>query len=366
MTSNPPPSILRAMGRILGFNGLRALAVLLVIASHIELWDWIGMKTLGHRLTGLGVPLFFVLSGFLITSLLLAEEDRWGGIDVRAFYARRALRILPLYLLSFGVLAALHLVGVIRMEGCTYLHALTHTVNFAPNRCLYEPVSHFWSLAVEEHFYLVWPLLFLAGSRVALVAALAVIVVCQALLSNYSVLLGPYSPAYSPMRWTLPGALPIAVGALAAFYARSTLTKAPFTAPLRWVLLLVAGYYVFHAPISMLWYAAIAVAVLFVFYNQTGWLTRALEWGPLAFLGTISYGIYVWQGIFTGNGPYRLYPSFPPSVEVGAVLTFIIAPVSYFLFEKPIMRLKQRFRRVPDLSPPPTPERPPPRSAREA
>lgn len=335
------------MQRIRGFDGLRAIAVMSVITFHAELWARLGFTgELPRLLNTIGVPLFFVLSGFLITSLLLAEKDRTGTVDVKAFYARRALRIWPLYLLSLFLLAGLQLAGQIRLGSCTWAHAFTHTINFAGQACQFGPISHFWSLAVEEHFYLLWPLAFLAGPRVALGVVLSVIAVCQVLLLNYGTLLAPLEGVRDPIRWTLPAVLPIAIGGLAAFYVRSRLPKAPFTA--RWSLLtLVAALVVVYAErLTATWYAGIACVLLWIYFNQGSVLTRALEWKPLAVLGTISYGLYVWQGILGGNGAYREFASFPPPADIGLALTFLVAPVSYYLFERPIMRWKKRFRRV--------------------
>ncbi|MBE7368200.1 acyltransferase family protein [Ramlibacter pallidus] len=339
------------MQRIRGFDGLRALAVLSVIAFHAEAWRRIGLHDgLAALLNNLGVPLFFVLSGFLITSLLLAETRHRGSVDVWAFYARRALRILPLYLLALLLLFALEYFQQIRLSRCTWAHAVTHTLNFAGQNCQFAALSHFWSLAVEEHFYLFWPLAFLAGPRFAFVVLLVVVAVCQGML--WTGVLAPFEATHDPSRWTLPGVLPIAVGGIAAFYVESSLSKAAFVTRARLVVLAVACAVVYFERLTATWYAAIACILLFVYYNQDGVLTRLLEWRPLAFLGTISYGLYVWQGVLGGNGAYREFPNFPPPLEIGLLLTFVVAPVSYYCFERPIMRLKKRFRRAPDLQGP--------------
>src|SRR5690606_22108931 len=86
----------------------------------------------------------------------------------------------------------------------------------------------------------------------------------------------------------------------------------------------------FSSKAEPLWLAAIACLILLVFFHQGSLLVRALNIKPLVVIGTMSYGLYVWQGIFTGNGPYRLSSqSFPPSIETGLVLTLIAAPLSY-------------------------------------
>lgn len=94
---------------------------------------------------------------------------------------------------------------------------------------------------------------------------------------------------------------------------------------------------------EVVWLFSVALLLLYVYHNQNSVLVRMLETRFLATLGVISYGLYVWQGVFTGNGPYRTGQPFPPNVDVGVWLTFFVAPLSYVFFEKPILRLKARF-----------------------
>src|SRR5262249_25513818 len=147
-------------GRIPCLDGLRALAILLVIYAHGhypgDRLPFVPM--LKGRCGFLGVQIFFVLSGFLIPTLMLREVQRTGRVHLGHFYLRRALRIIPVYATYLILLAILDACGIVRLGGQQWLAAATYTVNFLP-RPLPWAMSHLWSLCVEEHFYLLWPLL---------------------------------------------------------------------------------------------------------------------------------------------------------------------------------------------------------------
>src|SRR5215831_4009764 len=146
--------------RIPGLDGLRAASILLVLLGHLagtrHFLRLSSFELLGD-LGNLGVCVFFVISGFLITTLLLNEEALQQRIDLVSFYWRRACRILPaagIYLVVVALLAAV--TTSVRVSKFEWLHALTFTMNYQQNRDWL--VGHLWSLSVEEQFYLVWPL----------------------------------------------------------------------------------------------------------------------------------------------------------------------------------------------------------------
>jgi peptidoglycan/LPS O-acetylase OafA/YrhL len=198
-------------------------------------------------------------------------------------------------------------------------------------------------LAVEEHFYLAWPLIFLVGKRFSFIAAIVFAVSC--------VVLGPYVTAHFPFsevwRWTFPAAAPIAFGCIAAFVSTHTTTVKFFAEKKNSGVILIAIIAGLASPAfyqnEFIWLVSLSALVLYVLHNQDSALVKLLEFKPLALLGLISYGLYVWQGIFTGNGPYRMGEQFPPALDTGLWLTFIAAPVSYLFFEQPILKLKSRF-----------------------
>ena len=159
---------------------------------------------------------------------------------------------------------------------------------------------------------------------------------------------------YAVNRWTIPAALPILVGCLTACLLwkrrlHPVLSRASG----------IAGVLVFLLPLApslhalvptalqqLLSSTAIAAIMAFIVGSPSSGLVRLLELRPLVYLGTISYGIYVWQGLFTGNGPYRQVHDWPPEPLVGAVLAIAFAALSYRFFEEPILRYKDRLGRL--------------------
>ncbi|MDA3186969.1 acyltransferase [Pseudomonas aeruginosa] len=333
-------------GKIKGLDGLRAISVLFVIMSHAEAWQALGI-TSGAVRSALsaqtGVNIFFVLSGFLITYLLIKEKEATGKIDIIAFIKRRALRIFPLYYLSIFFLMYMSHTGKANIPNCSFVYALTYTINFYPKECAYSAMSHFWSLSVEEHFYIFWPIIFCLGKRVAMLIAGAAAIACVIIGTS----LYPDSQNYYMNRWTFPAMLPILAGCILAFICNLPFLVSPIADKASSSILLIAIAFGLTTPAfinsDVIWLASVCALVLYIFHNQDSMLVRLLEFKPLAVLGVISYGLYVWQGIFTGNGPYRSGGAFPPPVDVGVWLTFVVAPISYVFFEKPIMRLKSRY-----------------------
>ncbi|EPB6566142.1 acyltransferase family protein, partial [Pseudomonas aeruginosa] len=195
-------------GKIKGLDGLRAISVLFVIMSHAEAWQALGI-TSGAVRSALsaqtGVNIFFVLSGFLITYLLIKEKEATGKIDIISFIKRRALRIFPLYYLAIFFLMYMNYTGRANIPNCSFVYALTYTINFYPKECAYSAMSHFWSLSVEEHFYLFWPIIFCLGKRVAMLMAGAVAIACVIIGTS----LYPDNQNYYMNRWTFPAMLPI-------------------------------------------------------------------------------------------------------------------------------------------------------------
>lgn len=340
--------------KIKGLDGLRGLSVLLVIASHAVLLPRIGLNdpSIGAIFSAhVGVSTFFVLSGFLITHLLIKEKEATGKIDLGSFYIRRALRIFPLYYLALSILTFLDYIGKANVPNCAYPYAFLYAINFSPRECSYSSLSHFWSLAVEEHFYMIWPFIFLAGRRPAALALIAFL----ALWAYFGSTILPPASNYYVNRWTYPAALPIVVGCTLAFICEHKRVSAFFSNQSHSAVLLIAILAGLTTPAitknETPWLISASALLLYVFHNQGSLLVRILEKKPLATLGTISYGLYVWQGVFTGNGPYRTGMAFPPPLETGLILTFIIAPISYLFFEKPLLRIKSRFSWKTKISP---------------
>ncbi len=208
-------------------------------------------------------------------------------------------------------------------------------MNFAPWEHMEATFSHFWSLAVEERLYFFWPVVVvLARGRAGaagLLAAAAIVAMTLWLAYPPAFVLNLAS-SHAVNRWTVPAAMPILIGCLMAYTWKRALPNAISRAlgilgVLTFLLPLAPSVHALvpaalHLPLSS---SAIAAMMAFLMGSPHSLAVKALELRPMTYLGTISYGIYVWQGILTGNGPYRQVPGWPPEPLLGAVLAVALA-----------------------------------------
>lgn len=389
-------------------DGLRAIAVLAVIGIHVGLFPG------GY----LGVDVFFVLSGFLITSLLIGEWDRRGGsISFPNFYARRALRLLPA--LACVLAGAAVLAGVLELTrvasdhvyGLATLSAIPWVLIFASNfvQAMHPgllplgALPHTWSLAVEEQFYLLWPALFLMlmrcrvrrGALAAVLAAMAVADMvyrgvlaylgythdrvyyssdtrCDGLLVGCALAFWLASGQASSLRRTAAGLVKAAAGAGAAVLVTMFLTGSLADSPL-------------EIDAAVL---ATAMLVAGVVLGQTpAAIDRLLCSQRLVAIGRRSYALYLWHDLLLGGGealvvPYTgLFPAggvhrmvFASVIGAAIAASFVLADLSYRFVELPALRIKQRFTTgdfgasmpVVSAAPEPGPPDPPARLATQA
>ncbi|GAA4059209.1 hypothetical protein GCM10023065_06040 [Microbacterium laevaniformans] len=366
MTSPPP------VPRYAGLDGLRALAVVLVVVYHL-FPGWVLHSGF------VGVDVFFVISGFLITALLLREHDRTGRIALLAFWTRRARRLLPALAVVVTVSASVAwLIGgdVLLGLGRQVLGAITFSSNWASISAgasyfagtQPELLRNLWSLAVEEQFYVLWPLLlpvFLLLPRRAMRAAVAV-VLAAASLAWAAQLAGAGSASVNLTRayyGTDTHAFGLLIGVALAFALAG---RTAWSAPAResiggvvpaWTAVIGATsvigivavgavpggaeqYPLVPAVASVLTAVAIAAAT-----HAGSWFGRALDVAPLRWIGARSYGIYLWHwpvvvllALATTGG--FLEESVPVTVGLGAAaLTLGVSAASYRLLEQPVRRL---------------------------
>jgi peptidoglycan/LPS O-acetylase OafA/YrhL len=334
--------------RLPALDGLRGLAILLVVVSHLD-------PTVVRYGGAVGVTLFFVLSGYLITTLLLAERSQHGRVDLRAFYARRALRLLPALLLIVSVIPAVMLLVDDPRFGPRYIPiagiVLLYLSDFVRAIGLdLDVFGHTWSLAVEEQFYLLWPLalgLLIARSRgnsrrlSRLVVGLAAIAAAWRLLAA-TVL--PFDWAYFAPD---TNAFALLFGCALACRERSHGLRTPsWTLPAAVAglvaLALVPSVDLYGTDLTVLAYGVVpaaAVAVLAV----AG--ARQHPWGlltsvPLRWLGTVSYGLYLWHEALLLLRPDGQPWSYPARFAVVAT-SVAAAWLSWKLVEQPIQRRRR-------------------------
>jgi peptidoglycan/LPS O-acetylase OafA/YrhL len=356
-----------------GVDGLRAVAVSAVFLYHADVpWMPGGF---------LGVDVFLVISGFLITSLLLAEWDATGRVDVRRFWLRRARRLLPAVFVLLGVCL---IVGALffrhdlaRLRGDS-LAAAAYVMNWhlvLGHQSYFEafgrpPVlQHLWSLAVEEQFYLLWPLVFVAGlvllGRRRLVIAVALTAVASTVLMAIL-----FTPGADPSRvfyGTDTRAIGLIVGVLLGFAWRPGQLTRRTGAGASLVLDAVGGLALVAVVVSF-WrvqsfdpslyrggfglVSGASAVVIAVLVHPAARLGRALGVEPLRWLGVRSYGIYLWHWpVLCVTRPHVDVPFGGPLLVAGqAALTVALASASYSWVEQPIRRggalarLRERLR----------------------
>jgi peptidoglycan/LPS O-acetylase OafA/YrhL len=336
--------------RIPSLDGVRALAIGLVLAAHLtgtrHSPDLTWMRTFGD-VGNLGVRIFFVLSGFLTTTLLAREFERTGRISPLGFLRRRAFRIIPAFAVYVGTIAVSAASGAVAVDAGDLFSALTFTTNFDAHRSWY--VGHLWSLSVELQFYVCWPvLLALVGwSRVFWVtgAALAVAPVAR-------VMIHVFVPEW---RWSIGESCLTVVDALATGsliaalrargcegprYLRLLRSRAVAAIPVALILLNMALPYVsFSYPVGQtLLNVLIAVALHRVMLVPDSVAGRILNSGPVASIGALSYSLYLWQQPFLNRRSDLLIAAFP----VNIALAIVAAMLSYRLVEQPALRVRQR------------------------
>ena len=342
-------------GHIPGLDGLRALSVLIVIAAHM------GFE---HLIPGgFGVTVFFFISGFLITRLLLAEALKKGGIKLGKFYMRRAIRLYPALLFMVYISACLYMImGYGRPALMEVAAAVGYFTNFyqvserVAGTLPFMPWTHLWSLAVEEHFYLGFPLLviFFRNNFRHLALALVGIIGAAALWRmhiafntnlpaadyNYmmtdaridslawgcllSVILHIKGTAKSMKH--MIGFIPTVLG-FAGLAASFLIRDESFRYTLRFT---VQGLSIF-------------VLILNLYYwRMLDFAFSILDWKPLAWIGSVSYALYLWHVPLLDLFVRGFGDSF--SVRIAAVaLSFAVAAFSYHWVEKPFIMLRRKF-----------------------
>lgn len=351
-------------GRIVGLDGLRGISILLVLAGHG--WSTLpstwGFAVLAPYLANakLGVQTFFVISGFLITYLLRREREKTGTISLKAFYVRRVLRIFPALYVFLLVLTLIRKLGWISTTYAdivisgTFLTNYKHFLPFSSNED-YWFVGQFWTLSLEEQYYLLWPatILIFGMLRAEKLALLIVLTAPFARIATYFAFPGSRGQLGMMLH---TGADPIMVGCLAAlwqgrplfekmlnrlsswYWPSSTLLFLFVVSP--WLNDRFRGMYSVTVGIS---FNSIAVAflMLWVIRHPRSFPVRLLSTPLARHVGVLSYSLYLWNPLFlTPNKNQSWTGAFPTNFFI----CFVIAELSYWVVERPFLRLRDYYR----------------------
>ena len=324
-------------------NGLRAISILIVIYRHTF---WLHLKADSFLNGDFGVTIFFVISGFLITSLLLKEKVLKHRISLKSFFIRRALRILPLAYLYLIILLILDGFGLITVPISDYLSGFFYFNNWYTQTSY---INHYWSLSVEEQFYLSFPFL-LKYARlkhfiwVCILFLLATPVITY--MSQHQVFLHEFFVAILP----LVKFHPIITGCLMAVVVFQQLIPfEKFTSVFVKLIILaiVIMTYKIASPADInrvICPVFIAVFIVVNIYPKKDLIFWLLNSRLMNYIGLISYSLYIWQQLFTFNNmPWRDAFCYADSALFNLSALFIVAYLSYTYFEKPFLSLKKKF-----------------------
>lgn len=321
--------------RIPSLDGLRGICIFLVLLSHLSGTQHFVRSDIFELYGNLGVRTFFVLSGYLITAILSKEWAKTGTISLRGFYVRRAYRIIP-PAYTFMLIAIVTHWKVLSWANIAI--ALTFTSNYYYGG--HYVLGHLWSLSAEEQFYLLWPLILLLFSRYRLWIIAGVLAA---------------GPPLRIMLWMIWGRhgmghpFPVLMDALAAGCAlqmlQSQLARYQRMFASRWFSLVPA--IVALLPLMQLFstrlyqglglsmlHLGIALSVQHVMASRYSFLNLR----PVAWLGTISYSLYLWQQLFLDRASGEPWAAFP----LNLFLAIGAGAASFYLVEKPSLRLRER------------------------
>ena len=320
--------------RIPSLDGLRAISIWIVMLGHASAHFVsipLHIRVIRYAFATLsyfGVTVFFVISGFLITTLLCREYSRTSEINLGQFYRRRARRILPASLFYITIVVLLGHPSIIQS---VFAYTFTTTYFFSE---AYKPLQHLWSLSVEEQFYLLWPFIFATGVRNARRYCWIVMLVCP--LMRIALRHNGYAE-YSHCAPAIADSL--AAGCLLAFYQDRLreFVKRYLVSPSSFLLLSavtvgIAGV-LYKTNLVLLWGLApclIALTTSAAIERKDPFLNNRL----LVWTGLLSYSLYLWQQPFlVFDGPLNYF-------SIRLVLTFALAYASYRFVEQPMLRFR--------------------------
>lgn len=346
----PPPR--GDEGRYPCLDGLRGTSILLVLISHsTSTPDLVKFSPDAIVEVGnIGVRLFFILSGFLFTTMLVQERERTGTISLKAFYMRRTLRIFPAFYAYIAAVAVATGLGWLVLKRYDILAALTFTMNYHPNRAW--ELGHLWSLAVTEQFYVVWPAtVLLFGRRGATYAALAALVLAPVARVALFLFVPGFRVSIGESFETVFDA--IAVGALVSLVAIGRDADRPHfldrllrhsATPVVALVVAFATHAIhphvrFSYPLGeTITNSALGLVVGACLINPSNPVGRVLQSRFMAWIGSISFSLYLTQQPF--NSPTRndWATHFPANVT----LSILSALLLHYTVELPFMRLRSR------------------------
>jgi peptidoglycan/LPS O-acetylase OafA/YrhL len=362
------------MNRIKSLDGMRAISIIMVLLDHAEgtFPAAIRHSRLFHFFYSffadgkLGVSIFFVISGYLITKLLIIERKKTGHVSIKDFYIRRILRIFPVFYLYIIVLIVLKtffiptlfenytLVGFAALYLWNYQHLFPIHRLKSDNATWF--FGHFWTLSMEEQFYLLWPITFTKISTGTLKKVIIVIILSMPFVRLASYFFMPGSRGQISMMLHTSGFI-ILVGCLGALIENTSFFKERITPIINnnYLIGVIAVFLFIVSPLLNIRFGGIYDVPIGSTLNSLG-IIIILFWSMyvpskvsdflnnkiVIQIGILSYSLYIWQQLFLNNKIHFWFNQFPQNI----FLVFAVGFISYYGIEKPILQLKKRFIRI--------------------
>jgi len=345
--------------KLASLDGLRGVSIAFVIFSHFIYVTAFNEQT---NFGMVGVDIFFVISGFLITTLLLKEQVLNGRISLRKFYIRRALRILPVVVLFLTVLLILNQLFQLKIGARSFLASILFIRNLPVPNCNDWQTAHFWSLGVEEQFYLIFPFL-IARMKLKNYRNFIVFLICLIPIVNYVYYNEVGIFVSNRIVHNITGVFANLLGKGTALILVGSLLSVLMFGQSKWLSFVsrsnprILSLFIFvlaifvRIPSSILFiqyfseevFAFLIGIVIILNLKGDNYLAKFLNLKWISFIGVLSYSLYIWQQIFTHEQPWS--HSFPGSGSVlfNLPLLILVGFISYHFYEKKFLLLKSRF-----------------------
>ena len=336
-------------------DGIRAIAILMVIAVHAH----VPFASGGF----IGVDLFFVLSGYLITSILLKEYNKTGIIDFKRFYWRRGLRLLPALtvlltlFIAFGLFFQLDMSILIRDVTIVFFYAASWS------RALYnippDWLGHTWSLSIEEQFYFLWPMILLKLSKFNFKRIVVFLSTIAFAVSIYRYVLLYYNVSTDRIYFGFDTRIDTILfgcilayllsynSSVIAFMSRKIILSMATAVSIAFMLFIFTSFngqmIFFYSYGLMLTAISSAIIILHVLVNSNGMLSQFLRFPPFVYTGKISYGLYIWHWPIFNYLHAHTQLQTVIKIVIGVILSYVVATLSYFIIERPLLKYKDAF-----------------------
>lgn len=338
-----------------GLDGLRGVAIIIVIIGHL-FWE----SNLRIFIGFAGVDIFFVISGFLITTILLKEKVNKGSISLRFFYIRRILRIMPVAYLYIFILILLNIIFKLNIPFRSFATAVLYLKNIPFKNSGEWFTGHFWSLSVEEQFYLIFPI-FLVCYQKKYIQILCFTVILIELAEYFGYINWGGREPNSIIHYILffiinlfgKGTIEILIGSLTSILLFKNIINLDGlkTSYLFSLIILILAFlidtFLHNYPISSIFFS---ISISFVILNnlyRRDFLVSILSNKILVKIGILSYSIYIWQQLFVRNQPWAQSFKYSDSIVLNLILLGIVVTVSYYFYEKQFLQLKNKYRSKP-------------------